>query len=43
MAMGCNCDVNCDSGGLLEEIIAAHGAIKWVRLRVGRVGSGVGS
>lgn len=22
--MGCNCDVNCDSGGLLEEIIAAH-------------------
>lgn len=22
--MGCNCDVNCDSGGLSEEIIAAH-------------------
>jgi hypothetical protein len=41
--MGCNYDVNCDSGGLSEEIIAGHGAIKWVKLRVGRAGSGVGS
>lgn len=40
--MGCNCDVNCDSGGLLEEIIPI-GAIEWVRLRVGRVGSEAGS